>query len=103
MIRRRRYRPVCDCGCVPGIVSAPPPPRLIERGKYGGSVWTAVVLDKFLCGRPSQRLLQDLADHGLRMSPGTLAGGLQAIAPLFKPLDQALLAKLAQREALAWP
>ena len=24
VIRRRRYRPVCDCGCVPGIVSAPP-------------------------------------------------------------------------------
>ena len=92
--RRRRYRPVCDCGCVPGIVSAPPPPRLIERGKYGVSVWTAVVLDKFLYGRPSQRLLQDLADHGLRMSPGKLAGGLQAIAPLFKSLDQALLAKL---------
>ena len=79
------------------------PPRLIERGKYGVSVWTAVVLDKFLYGHPSQRLLQGLADHGLRMSPGTLAGGLQAIAPLFKPLDQALLAKLAQREALAWP
>jgi transposase len=94
VIRRRRYRPVCNCACVPGIVTAPPPSRLIERGKYGVSVWTTVVLDKFLYGRPSHRLLQDLADHGLRMSPGTLAGGLQAIAPLFKPLDQALLAKL---------
>ena len=94
VIRRRRYRPVCDCGCVPGIVTAPPPPRLIERGKYGVSVWTTVVLDKFLYGRPSHRLLQDLADQGLRMSPGTLAGGLRAIAPLFKPLDRALLAKL---------
>jgi transposase len=38
--------------------------------------------------------LQDLADHGLNMSPGTLAGGLQALAPLFAPLDQALGAKL---------
>ena len=98
VIRRRRYRPVCDCACVPGIVTAPPPPRLIERGKYGVSVWTTVVLDKFLYGRPSHRLLQDLADHDLRMSPGTLAGGLQAIAPLFKPLDQALLAKLRSQE-----
>lgn len=34
------------------------------------------MLDKFLHGRPSQRLLQDLADHGLNMSAGTLAGGI---------------------------
>lgn len=94
VIRRRRYRPVCRCGCMPGIVTAPPVPRLIERGKYGVSVWSAVLLDKFLYGRPSHRLMQDLADHGLPMSPGTLAGGLKAIAPLFKPFDQALGAKL---------
>jgi transposase len=94
VIRRRRYRPLCDCGCAPGIVTAPPPPRLIERGKFGLSVWTSVLLDKFLYGRPSHRLLQDLADHGLNMSAGTLAGGLQALAPLFEPLDQALLGKL---------
>ena len=94
VIRRQRYRPLCDCDCVPGIVSAPAPSRLIERGKYGVSVWTTVLLDKFLYGRPSHRLLQDLADHGLNMSPGTLAGGLQALAPLFEPLNQALLGKL---------
>ena len=94
VIRRRRYRPLCGCGCVPGIVTAPPPARLIERGKFGMSVWVSVLLDKFLYGRPSQRLLQDLADHGLNISPGTLAGGLQALAPLFEPLVQALVAKL---------
>lgn len=94
VIRRRRYRALCNCGCTPGIVTAPPPSRLIERGKFGVSVWVSVLLDKYLYGRPSHRLLQDLADHGLNMSPGTLAGGLQAIAPLFEPLEQALVAKL---------
>ena len=94
VIHRRRYRPICDCGCVPGIVTAPSPPRLIDRGKFGMSVWVSVLLDKFLYGRPSHRLLQDLSDHGLNMSPGTLAGGLRALAPLFEPLDQALLSKL---------
>lgn len=94
LIRRRRYRPSCNSGCVPGIVAAPAPPRLIERGKFGISVWTSVLLDKFLYGRPSHRLLQDLAGHGLQMSPGTLAGGLAAIAPLFEPLEQALVRKL---------
>jgi len=94
VIRRRRYRPSCSCNCVPGIVTAPPAPRLIERGKFGMSVWVSVLLDKFLYGRPSHRLLQDLSDHGLNMSPGTLAGGLHALAPLFAPLDRALVAKL---------
>ena len=32
LIRHRRYRPSCQCGCVPEIVSAPAPCRLIERG-----------------------------------------------------------------------
>jgi transposase len=94
VIHRHRYSASCRCGCVDGIVCAPAPARLIERGKFGVSVWTSVLLDKFLYGRPSQRLLQDLADHGLNMSAGTLAGGLQSIAPLFKPLDKALQLKL---------
>ena len=29
------YRPSCSCSCVPGIVAAPAPARLIERGKFG--------------------------------------------------------------------
>lgn len=94
VIRRQRYHPRCTCGCVPGIVSAPAPARLIERGKFGVSVWTTVLLDKFLYGRPSHRLIEDLAGHGLQISPGTVAGGLQAIAPLFEPLDRALALKL---------
>ena len=94
VIHRHRYVPTCQCGCVSGIVTPPSPARLINRGKFGISVWTSVLLDKFAYGRPSQRLLQDLADHGLNMAPGTLAGGLQAIAPLFKPLDDALRSKL---------
>ena len=100
VIRRHRYQATCSCACVPGIVAAPAPPRLIERGKFGVSVWTHVLLDKFLYGRPSHRLLQDLADWGLKMAPGTLAGGLKALAPLFEPMNQALVAKL--RSASHW-
>ena len=98
LIRRRRYRPSCQCGCVPGIVSAPAPCRLIERGKFGISVWAAVLLDKYLYGRPSHRLLQDLGHHGLDMSPGTLAGGLQTLAPMFTPVVDAMLFKLRSEQ-----
>lgn len=94
VIHRRRYLRTCQCAGVSTIVSAAPPARLINRGKFGISVWTTVLLDKYLYGRPSARLLQDLSSHGLHMSAGTLAGGLHTLTPLFKPLDIALQAKL---------
>lgn len=94
IIHRRRYRKTCQCPGVPGILTAAPPARLIARGKYGISIWTHLLLSKFLHGQPSHRLLQDLLDCGLNLSIGTVTGGLQAIAPLFAPLEQAWLAQL---------
>lgn len=93
-IHRKRYTGQCDCEACNTIVCAPKAPKIIPKGKFGISVWSAVLLDKYLYGRPSERLLHDLGDHGLEMAPGTLAGGLQKIAPLFAPIDQALLHKL---------
>jgi transposase len=94
VIRRRRYRPSCECAVLPGIVAAPAPPRLIERGKYGITVWVEALLDKFLYGRASFRWIAQLAHLGVQLSAGTLTGGLQAIAPLFEPLYQQLLPRL---------
>ena len=94
VIRRRRYRPTCECAALPGIVAAPPPPRLIERGKWGITVWVEALLDKFLYGRASFRWIEQLAHLGVPLSAGTLCGGLQAIAPLFGPLYQGLLPRL---------
>ena len=94
LIRRKRYRCTCGCGALPGIVTAPTPPQLIAGGKFGISVWVIVLLDKFLYGSPSQRLLSELANHGLTMAAGSLAGGLKALAPLFVPLYEALRDKL---------
>ena len=93
-IQRRRYRKTCQCAGVPGIISAPPPARLIPRGKYGISIWVHLLLSKFAYGQPTHRLLQDLSDLGLNLSPGTLTGGLQVLAPLFKPIEEALLIQL---------
>lgn len=40
VIHRQRYKPMCACGCLPGIVTAPAPApaNLIERGKFGVSI-----------------------------------------------------------------
>ena len=100
VIHRKRFQRVCTCRGLKPIFAASVEPKLIAHGKYGVSVWAEVLLSKFSHGQPSHRLLQDLASHGLIMSAGTLAGGLQKIAHLFQPINKALLARL--RTAKHW-
>ena len=52
-IQRPRYHTGCRCRHRPGIVTAPPAPRLIPKSPIGVSVWTEVLLDKYLYGRPT--------------------------------------------------
>lgn len=55
-IQRKRYHKVCQCPQSAGIITAPPAPRLIPKSPLGVSVWTRVLLDKYLYGRPTRRL-----------------------------------------------
>jgi transposase len=47
-IQRQRYHKGCHCLPLPGIVTAPPAPRLMPKSPIGVSVWTEVMLDKYL-------------------------------------------------------
>lgn len=85
-IRRTMYTPACECEGVAGVVTAPPAPRLIPKSAVGVSVWTEVLLNKFLFSRATHNLCTDYAYRGLPIAVGTLTGGLKRIAPLFKPL-----------------
>src|SRR5205807_146178 len=55
-IQRPRYQRTCGCPQVSGIVTAAPAPRVIPKSPLGVSVWTMVLLDKYLYGRPTHRL-----------------------------------------------
>lgn len=85
-IQRPRYQTTCGCAYLPGIVTAPPAPRVIPKSPLGVSVWTRVLLDKYLYSRPTQRLCQELEHHGFHLSPGTITDGLQRLQGLFEPL-----------------
>lgn len=91
VIRRRRYRPACSCAVHPGLVTAPPPPRVIPKSILGVSIWVTLLLDKYLFYRPTYRLLADWATHGLDLSLGTVTDGLKHLVPLFEPVYQALV------------
>src|SRR5438132_1804244 len=90
VIRRHRYRPTCDCGAYPGIVTAPPAPRVIPKSILGVSLLVELLVDKYLSYRPPYRLLADLRTHNLDLSLGTVTDALQRLLPLFEPVYEAL-------------
>jgi transposase len=92
LIRRHRYRPTCDCGVHPGIVTAPPAPRVIPKSLLGVTLLAELLVDKYLSYRPTYRLLADLATRDLDLSLGTVTDALQRLLPLFEPVYEALVA-----------
>jgi transposase len=88
---RKRYRPTCQCGVHPPVVSPPPPPKLIPKGIVGISIWVDLLLRKFDCFQPLYRVLRELRGHGLDLSSATIIGGLRKLLPLFAPLYRALI------------
>lgn len=99
-IRRRRYRPTCECDHLPGIVTTPGPAKLIPKGRLGVSLWVEILLDKYAFVRPTQRLLSDLRSHGIDLSLGTVTGGLKQLAPVFKPIREEIIRM--NLEQLVW-
>ena len=91
-IRRiKRRKCAKNCTCVPGskIITAPLPPKLIPKSPYGNSIWEEILVRKFLYSQPVNRTLNDFQSLGLTIAPGTIAGGLEKLTPLFKPVYKA--------------
>ncbi len=95
-IRRKRYRPTCDCADTPKTLTAPAPPKLIPKGRYGVSVWVHVLLAKFASHRALGNALEALSHYGLDLPQGTITDGLKRITPLLEPVYEAILARNAE-------
>ena len=85
-IKRPMYVRGCDCENTSGVITASPAPRLIPKSPIGISVWVEVLINKFLFSRATYNLCSEYQLRGLPISPGTITGGLQKLAPLFEPL-----------------
>lgn len=97
-VRRKRYRPTCTCAGNPGVVTAAPAPRVIPKCGLGVSIWVEALLDKYLFGRATHRLLDDWRTLGLDLPAGTITDGLRRLAVLFEPLYEALIAHSQQQQ-----
>ena len=80
----------CSCKGVPNTITAPMPPKVIPKSPYGISIWEAVLLTKFHYCQPTNRLLNQYAELGSPISPGSIAGGLKRLKELFQPVYDAL-------------
>jgi transposase len=106
VIHRRRYRRTCTCDG-PRTLTAPAPPKLIPKGRYGTSVWVEILLDKYLTYRPTERLLASWRLLGLDLAPGTITDGLSRLEVLLEPIYRALqqrnrLGDLHQGDETRW-
>ena len=98
--KRKRYKSTCQCGAVPGIVTAPCVRKLILKGLFSVGFWVWLILEKFLFQRPLYRVRKVLALQGLTVSQGTLTGGLNRIGDLVQPLYAKILER--SRSARHW-
>ena len=92
-IKRKRYKCICFCQNFLAIITADGPDKLIPKGAYGDSLWTQVLLDKFLSYRPTYRFLESLKLLSLNISQGTITDGLKRLSPLFQPIYQQIIVK----------
>jgi transposase len=91
--KRKKYKKVCQCEDVPGIITAPGPAKLIDKGKLGISVWVHLLLEKYLYQRPINRLLEMFKDIDYDVPPGTIGDGLKKLPSLFEPILQEIIKK----------
>jgi transposase len=89
--RIKRQKCVTNCTCTPGskLITAPTVPKLIPKSPYGNSIWAELLIKKFLHAQPINRTLNDFKSLGLTIAPGTIAGGLKKLTPLFEPVYKA--------------
>src|SRR5271165_5222 len=88
-LRRRRYERTCTCEGR-RTFTAPPPPKLIPKGRYGISLWVEILLDKYFTYRPTERLLASWRLVGLNLAPGTITDSLRRLEILLRPIYEAI-------------
>ena len=68
------------------IVSAPPPPAIVERGKLGDTLIVEATCDKFIEHQPIERQCVRFGRDGLEIAAQTLGRSVNAHIDLLKPV-----------------
>ncbi|NOJ81952.1 IS66 family transposase [Myxococcus xanthus] len=91
---------VLACACGRGVVTAPPPARVVDRGEYGPGFIAHVVTSKCADSMPLHRLAQRVERGGIPMSRSTLTDLFHQAASVLLPLSQHLLQCIASADVV---
>ena len=78
-IRRKKYARRCACPGTKGITTASGPAKLMSHSRYGTSVWIHILIRKYRLQIPVERILKNLALHGLSIPKGSVGDGLKRL------------------------
>jgi hypothetical protein len=80
-------RPKFSCAhCAEGVVCAPLPPQVVEKGWAGTGLLAHLATSKYCDHLPLHRLEGIFARHGVEISRGTMCGWVDQIAYALRPI-----------------
>ena len=93
--RRPTYRRTCKCK-TRGMLVAPVPAKPIPKGMFTSQFLARLAVEKYVLGRPLERIVAALLNDGFDVAKGTLVGALKALSELLGPLDAAIRERNSQ-------
>jgi transposase len=76
-IIRKVFKPICNCEGTNKLIIAPPPPKIIPKGKYSIDFWVNCLINKYYLHLPINRQLLEMQMHGLFINAGSIFSGLK--------------------------
>ncbi|MCP3170237.1 IS66 family transposase [Myxococcus qinghaiensis] len=98
--RQVHVREVLACQCGQGVVTAPAPAKVVDKGEYGPGFLAHVVTSKCADAMPLHRLAQRIERGGVPMSRSTLTDLFHLSASVLLPLSSHLLQCIASAEVV---
>jgi transposase len=98
--RQVHVQEVLACACGQGVVTAPAPAKVVDKGEYGPAFLAHVVSSKCADAMPLHRLAQRMERGGVPMSRSTLTDLFHLSASVLLPLSTHLLQCIAASEVV---
>ncbi len=98
--RQVHVQEVLACACGKGVVTAPAPAKVVDKGEYGPGFLAHVVTSKCADAMPLHRLAQRVERGGVPMSRSTLTDLFHQSASVLLPLSRHLLQCIASAEGV---
>lgn len=98
---RQRLDETVACPNDDTIVSAPPPPAIVERGKLGDTLIVETLADKYIEHQPIERQCLRWSRTGVDIAPQTLGRAVASAIDLLSPVARAIAAQTRSPGLLA--